>query len=497
MQSAPQSANGIQYGPEEFEFYQQLFAIASPDGRDALDQQVAANFLAASHLPQEMLHQIWHFATSLQSYTQEYLTTEGFFLACRLVAWAQNGGTPLDMVHAHQPPPLLPDFPGLRRPPSSVGSRPQSIGGSEVSEMQPVIRLQQAAASPRGRSASPRTFTMDRWAPSRREKRKYASLFKRTDWDQDGFVQGGEAWQLLERSRLDPQTMQQIFDLADSRSQDGKLDFREFVCMVHLVTCLLRGAQLNPQGVEQLQQAVMQLEPLDLLASEREASRSRSASPVPPLAQIEEMPQTQQFSEIPDFQSAWNTGGDVGHTEQEGAFVTDFPQDFGNDFVASGQDGQGFGTDWPDSAEGEREKGKKDKKEKKKKDKKDKDKDKDLEGMDMFDTGPMEFGLGAFEPAPDSWGTEAQQFDDPFRTSDVQDGMTFPENDKVKHLRSVMSIDRTLASQLRREVDHLDKDLRQLQETDVTLEQLLSKDGHEIQMLQAHKQALERDLEIP
>lgn len=95
----------------------------------------------------------------------------------------------------------------------------------------------------------------------------------------------------------------------------------------------------------------------------------RSASPVPPLAQIEEMPQTQQFSEIPDFQSAWNTGGDVGHTEQEGAFVTDFPQDFGNDFVASGQDGQGFGTDWPDSAEGEREKGKKDKKEKKKKDK--------------------------------------------------------------------------------------------------------------------------------
>ena len=95
----------------------------------------------------------------------------------------------------------------------------------------------------------------------------------------------------------------------------------------------------------------------------------RSASPVPPLAQIEEMPQAQQFSEIPDFQSAWNTGGDAGHTEQEGAFVTDFPQDFGNDFVATGQDGQGFGTDWPDSGEGERERGKKDKKEKKKKDK--------------------------------------------------------------------------------------------------------------------------------
>lgn len=49
--------------------------------------------------------------------------------------------------------------------------------------------------------------------------------------------------------------------------------------MVHLVTCLLRGARLNPQGLEpQLQQALMQLEPLELLASEREASRSRTAS---------------------------------------------------------------------------------------------------------------------------------------------------------------------------------------------------------------------------
>ncbi|CAL1145824.1 unnamed protein product [Cladocopium goreaui] len=513
MQPAPQSANGIQYGPQEFEFYQQLFAIASPDGRDALDPNVAANFLAASQLSQEVLHQIWHFATSLQSYTQQYLTTEGFFIACRLVAWAQNGGLPMDMVHAHQPPPLLPEFPGLQQPPSSMGSPPQSMGGSEVSDMQPVIRLQQAAPSPRGRSPSPRrSFTAERWAPSRREKRKYASLFKRTDWDQDGFIQGPEAWQLLERSRLDPQTLQQIFELADGRSRDGKLDFREFVCMVHLVTCLLRGARLNPQGLEpQLQQALMQLEPLELLASEREASRSRSASPIPPVA-TEEVPQTQAFSEVPDFQSAWNPGGGA----PDGAFPSDFPQDFGDlgtqnfgDFQdgQDGQDlGQGFGGDWPDSGEGEREKSKKDKKEKKKKDKKDKDKeqDKGMDAMDAMDAmnafgAPTDFGLGSFQPDPlaagDSWGMEAPQFDDPFRTAEFEDVAGFPENEKVRHLRSVVATDRALAHELRREVDHLDKNLRQLQETDVKLEQLLSKDAQEVQMLHAHKQALERDLE--
>eukprot|EP00913_Durusdinium_trenchii_P000333 g304.t1 len=211
MQPAPQSANGIQYGPQEFEFYQQLFVIANPDGREALDPHVAANFLAASQLPQEILHQVWHFATSLQSYTQDYLMAEGFWLACRLVAWAQNGGLPLDVVHAHQEPPLLPEFPGLQRPPSSLGSRAHSIHGSEHSEMQPVIRLQHAAAvaaaevaEGRGRSMSPRrVFTPERWAPSRRERRKYAGLFQRSDWDHDGFVQAGEAKALMERSGLE------------------------------------------------------------------------------------------------------------------------------------------------------------------------------------------------------------------------------------------------------------------------------------------------------
>ena len=50
------------------------------------------------------------------------------------------------------------------------------------------------------------------------------------------------------------------------------------------------------------------------------------------------------------------------------------------------------------------------------------------------------------------------------------------ENEKVRHLRSVVATDRALAHELRREVDHLDKNLWQLQETDVKLEQLLSKD---------------------
>ncbi|CAK9081663.1 Epidermal growth factor receptor substrate 15 homolog [Durusdinium trenchii] len=445
MQPAPQSANGIQYGPQEFEFYQQLFVIANPDGREALDPHVAANFLAASQLPQEILHQVWHFATSLQSYTQDYLMAEGFWLACRLVAWAQNGGLPLDVVHAHQEPPLLPEFPGLQRPPSSLGSRAHSIHGSEHSEMQPVIRLQHAAAVAAAEVAEGRGLNPRRWAPSRRERRKYAGLFQRSDWDHDGFVQAGEAKALMERSGLEEGILRQIWDLADARTQDGQLDFVEFVCMVHLVSCVLRGCgPLGPQLAPQLQQALATLEPLEQLAQEREESRSRSrsASPAPPVA---ELVKTERLTEMPDFETAFQTDG-AEH------FGGDFPKDFAKDFAGDFGDG-GFG--------------------------------------DLGDFGAFGDPFGTMGGAP-----ETDLGEDPFRTSGFEPfHPSFPENERTRPLQSVLEKDRHLAQQLRKEVDQLDKDLRLDLHGQVSCFPLSKNDSKEIEKLRHHSQALQRDLE--
>ena len=71
-------------------------------------------------------------------------------------------------------------------------------------------------------------------------------------------------------------------------------------------------------------------------------------------------------------------------------------------------------------------------------DKKDKDKeqDKGMDAMDAMDAmnafgAPTDFGLGSFQPDPlaagDSWGMEAPQFDDPFRTAEFEDVAGFPE----------------------------------------------------------------------
>ncbi|CAE8617452.1 unnamed protein product, partial [Polarella glacialis] len=195
---------GVHFTPQEMEYYQQLWATADADGRGTLDGVSGANFLLVSGLPQDILRAIWEVA---DSNAQGFLTMERFFVALRLVAWAQAGVAPSpERVQAE--PPMLPDLPGInrRRAPSETsqlagsGSRAQSVGhGSNHSEMQPVIfggeeQLRQASAAARrasSRSHSPaRRFTQDRWVPSQREKRKYASLFKRTDWDGDGFIQG-------------------------------------------------------------------------------------------------------------------------------------------------------------------------------------------------------------------------------------------------------------------------------------------------------------------
>ena len=62
---------------------------------------------------------------------------------------------------------------------------------------------------------------------------------------------------LLQRSGLDQQTLNLVFAHSD-RDQDGRLQWVEFLCMAHLVTCVRRGAQL-PGLHEGLPQELLQV----------------------------------------------------------------------------------------------------------------------------------------------------------------------------------------------------------------------------------------------
>mmetsp|Transcript_71084 Transcript_71084/g.179430 ORF Transcript_71084/g.179430 Transcript_71084/m.179430 type:complete len:904 (-) Transcript_71084:204-2915(-) len=283
------------YTAQEREYYHQLWTHVDPQGVGYVDGSAAGNLLMASGLTQEVLHHIWELADTGQT---GYLTEDRFFAACRLVAHAQANQPP-SLELEHREPHALPDFDVQRqRAPSETSQggggspAPSHHGGafSEISELQPVIhggedsvRYAASSAQQRGRSPSPRAFTSDRWAPSQREKRKYASLFVRTDWDNDGYVQAQEARELVERSGLGNAALEVAWEHSDF-DRDGRFTFQEFVCLVHLITCSLRGAQLP--GMHEplpsaLTDALKRLESPDVLVAEREASRSRSQSPGP------------------------------------------------------------------------------------------------------------------------------------------------------------------------------------------------------------------------
>lgn len=405
------------------------------------------------------------------------------------------------------------------RAPSETSSPSIPGGASEYSEFQPVIMAvddqswQSAQRRGRSRSPSPRAFTHDRWAPSQREKRKYASLFKRTDWDNDGFVQGGEAAVLLERSRLDNSVLSVAWEHSD-QDRDGLLSFPEFVCLVHLVTCLLRGAALPSlqEGLPlELRSALQQLESPEELVAQREASRSRSRSPSPGPATRSPAPPS------PPPLPAW--GPPPG--DHDAGFPTETLQ------VEAGAD-DGFGQ-WPAGPGGEAEP---------KPEKKRKGKDKgakappdlggfsgfaDTDGFPPAGVSPREegaWGLGDHLTMELPFGDAAAP-----RTPTPQDLFAAPERGRAQedlgelgafashqgfesslpgrhedlteglsHFESIIAADREVSRQLRREVDDLHEELRQVQEACLQLERQVAKEQGDVEALSGEKGRLERQL---
>lgn len=467
---------GSAFSPQEQEYYQQLFSQVDRSGTGRLDGLTAASFLTKSGVAQDILRRIWEIA---DAHSEGVLTRDRFFVACRLVAHAQAGHAPAPELAAHEPA-MLPEFQGIQRQrqPSETSSVPGSPapsargGASEFSELQPVIaadedQVRRAVQAMRQatRSASPRTLTHSRWAPSQRERRKYATLFKRTDWDGDGFVQGHEARDLLERSRLDHTFLGTAWDHAD-QDRDGKLNFREFVCLVHLVTCVVRGAPmpLLHEGLPyELTAALDALESPEVLVAEREASRSRSTSPMPsglfsPFATPRRDSATLGANLRSEFDFRLDKAGQSNPSPDTGSFgahttLEDVPAMFGT-----------------------LEPGGEKKKKKEKKNKRD-------ESFDSFDPLAASAEAHPESDAPAPWPGEAASEGPPdgspdtFRPSLHEKMLSERVQSQLRnlagHFDSIMAADREVSRQLRREVDELQDELRHMREVRGQLQQRL------------------------
>jgi len=254
------------YSEQESACYQRLFHLADADGAGAITGSQAADFLRRSGLPEPVLRSIWQIA---DEHGAGFLAAEGFCIAMRLVAHAQAGQAVSPGLARIEPP----------RPPEFEGLLDAGRGLQAVSTESSVSSKWDGASSSSASSASRRP---PRWTPSKREMRKYASLFLRTDSDGDGFVEAAEAKDLCERSGLGNEALGVAWTHAD-QDRDGRLSFREFVALVHAVSCCRLGLELpllehglHPELAGAL--AALRESPQELDAQRSRASSSPSAS---------------------------------------------------------------------------------------------------------------------------------------------------------------------------------------------------------------------------
>ena len=83
--------------------------------------------------------------------------------------------------------------------------------------------------------------------PNRRDLRKYARLFVKTDQDGDGFVSSDEAYSLFTKSQLPEHILQQVWVLSNV-SGSGMLSFPEFIAAMHLIR-EARQTQQSPTAI--------------------------------------------------------------------------------------------------------------------------------------------------------------------------------------------------------------------------------------------------------
>ena len=191
--------------PQEALLYPSLFRLALGPKAIQTDTTIpapkAAAFLKRSGLNKKQLHDIWTLADPSDV---GYLTSEGFFKACRLVGHAQCGSSIITPDLLSQEPPSLPFFEGSENGVDAV------------------------------------------WNVSDTELQTFAEIYRKEGGSAK--LDGTDARSLLLKSGLSNSELCDIWDLADT-DKDGKLTFGEFVVAMTIVSRVREGKAFIPPSI--------------------------------------------------------------------------------------------------------------------------------------------------------------------------------------------------------------------------------------------------------
>ncbi|KAI8393474.1 uncharacterized protein BYT42DRAFT_551153 [Radiomyces spectabilis] len=211
--STPNSADHWQskLTPQEKQVYADLFKKVDADDKGIVLKDEAMAFFKKSNVPMNILSEFW---TAADNDNKGFLTDQEFAVALKLIACAQHGiltASPILSTTVS-----LPYFDGTTPAPSSV-STPRFNNRAPTSPM----------TSNAGETISPE------------DRNKYISFFHTAN-PVEGVLTADKARQMFLRSGLPLSTLENVWDLADTR-KSGTLNQTEFIIAMHYIGQILKG----------------------------------------------------------------------------------------------------------------------------------------------------------------------------------------------------------------------------------------------------------------
>ncbi|KAF8977281.1 hypothetical protein BGZ46_007505, partial [Entomortierella lignicola] len=207
----------ITLSTREKQLYGQLWAVADKDNNGFITGADAVPFFAKSGLSPQVLGEIWVLA---DADNKGVLGQQGFSIAVKLIAHAQNGKTPsASLIDTDAP---LPHFEGIT---------PAKISSPVATHLSP-LSAQNTGSEP--------TLTAD-------DKNKYGGMFVACG-PVGGLLEGDKAREVFLKSKLPVDKLSQIWSLADTK-QRGSLDITDFTIAMYYIQHTMDGSIKNLPSV--------------------------------------------------------------------------------------------------------------------------------------------------------------------------------------------------------------------------------------------------------
>ncbi|KAG2180889.1 hypothetical protein INT43_008469 [Umbelopsis isabellina] len=242
------------------EKYSKMFQMAHPVN-GVLTSDAARGIFMKSNLSVDQLALIWNLADTRSSGT---LNQTEFIIAMHYIAGTMDGS--ISTLPSSLPPHVYKSAAGNLAPSSPIA---RHFSG-ETSSFSPSFTQRFPMSSPSFQKQTPaRQFTgsplqsqvnlsatnsfaaasgtdHSLWDVTEQEKQKYDTYFDRIDSNRTGVIQGNDAVEFFQNSRLPEAELAQVWDLADTQ-QRGKLSREEFAVAMHLIHKRIGGQPIPRQ----------------------------------------------------------------------------------------------------------------------------------------------------------------------------------------------------------------------------------------------------------